>query len=201
MQLTPAQKTTLKTHMHANANTVTPGGEQTKAINTLLAQPFDGTALQAVADWYNGLALAGDLEPFANLNCWNPRTTMMQLNSAVKWQVAPVGADQPTQTNSWLLYLAMTQAGSIDMSDPQVRKGILQVFGDVAGGSAANIGSAGCGQQAGRRVELALFASVTGSSAGGAFVNAAVPVLGFNAAAIINATLQEPDIEDLLLNG
>lgn len=51
MALTPAQKTTLKTHIAANTNTVSVNGGSPVAINSLPMSDPDARA--AVVGWYN----------------------------------------------------------------------------------------------------------------------------------------------------
>lgn len=164
MQLSTAQKTTLAAHINANTNTCTlPGGFGTQIINTGVAGR-DPIVQQGIANWYNQAALAGDNQPFANINVWNAITTIAQLNSAVKWQTAPVGATAADVSNSWLLWQTMLWNMSLDMGDGSVRKGMLQVFGDVLGGSAVLIGAVGCGQQVGKNIELVLSGNVVGAT-------------------------------------
>lgn len=206
MQLTPAQKTTLKTHLNANTNHALNTNTQFDygAINTLLAQPFNGSALQAVADWYNALATAGDNQPFANINLWNPSTSVALLKKAIDWATPPphglggsptVDQQQLAINNQWWRWDSMLRDGTLDMTDPQVRAGVLQVWGNVTSPSSANsIGAAGCGKQAGKRVELAL----AGVPVGNTTAWAGAHVCPTN---VINQNLSEPDIEDLLLNG
>jgi len=202
MQLTQAQKTLLKTHMNANTNTVLNVlTQQQAAINTLLGgPPFNLDNLQNVANWYNGTALAGDNQPFSNLLIWNTNVTIAQLNSAILWQTPPVGADQPTVSNSWLLWQTMLWNMQIDMSDAQVRKGVLQVWGNVASpSSAANIGAVGCGQLNGRRIELVFCPGPVGAVT--AWAAAAKCPTGLNGTAILGQPIAASDIEDALLFG
>lgn len=56
MALTPAQKTTLKTHIAANTNTVSVNGGSPVAINSLPMSDPDARA--AVVGWYNLTATA-----------------------------------------------------------------------------------------------------------------------------------------------
>ncbi len=171
MNLTTAQKTTLAAHITANTNlgTIPGSGGSTFVINTATGR--DPTLQQGIADWYNKAALATDNQPFANLNVWNPLTTIDQLNSAIKWQTPFVGATPADVANSMLLWQTMIwklgggQAGvGIDMGDGSVRKGLTTVFGDVVGGSAAAVGAVGCGQMVGRNIELVLSGNAVGST-------------------------------------
>jgi hypothetical protein len=165
MLLTSAQKTLLAAHINANTNLATiPGSNgETFVINSAV-QGRDPTLQQGIANWYMQAALANDAQPFANRNIWNPVTTIAQLNAAIKWNVPLVGATDAAINNSWLLWQTMIWNMSIDLTDPQVRLGVLTVFGDTANGSAKQIGLAGCGQQVGRNIELVLSGAVLGAS-------------------------------------
>lgn len=90
MALTPAQKTTLKTHIAANTNTVSVNGGSPVAINSLPMSDPDARA--AVVGWYNLTATAADAQPFADsLNLWKPVVTIQELNAAVQWAQNPAG--------------------------------------------------------------------------------------------------------------
>lgn len=209
MDLTQAQKTTLKAHIALNTNT-TPA---TAADGSALTTPFvvntrkdsrnpDDQA--AIAAWYNGLALAGDNQPFTNLNLWNPNTTTALLKKAVDWTVAPphglAGTPSVTEialtvNNKWWLWDAMLQDRSLDMTDPQVRGGVIQVWGDLASGTANNIGKTTCGKLAGKRIELALSGAPVGAVTN-AWVGAHVCPTN-----VLGATLTQPDLDGVILNG
>jgi len=208
MNLTPAQKTALAAHIRANTNSgIVPGtgGIGTFVINAAV-NGRDPTLQQGIADWYNQPALAGDNQPFANLNVWNPLTNILQLNSAIKWQTAPVGATAADVTNSWLLWQTMIWSmgsGSLtvglDMGDASVRKGMLQVFGDVANGSAAAIGAVGCGQQVGRNIELVCSNAVVGATTA---LTAAHPIQkDANGLTIYGQKLTQADVDNALFPG
>lgn len=200
MQLTAAQKTTFKAHAQANTNTTTlPGvGGQTFVINTrLAARNADDQA--AIANWYNRAALAGDNQPLAApLTVWIPTFPVMDsaggpnLNSAVNWQQPFAGAASADQTVSWLLYLAMTQGRSVDMSDASVRKGLAQAFGTAGSSATANaVGAAG--QRAGSTIELLLAGASQGPNGLGAAAARKTAAYG--------QLLTAVDVDDALLNG
>lgn len=210
MQLTAAQRTTLKTHMTANTNS-TPA---TAADGTPLVTPFVvNTRLatgnpdneRAIAEWYNATATAGGNQPFTSLLVWNNRVTIAQLNAGIKWDVAAAGATAADRSESWAVYQALVWGNNIDMTDAQVRKGVLRVFGDVANGSAAGVATAG-GQVTGRRLEIVLAsngganATVGAQTAWGAAykpVTLADGTVAANGAAL----LTQPDVSNILLNG
>ncbi len=202
MNLTQAQLTAWKAHMTANTNTTAMAGAggATFVINARLATN-DASDQNAIADWYNQPAKAGDNQAFANRNVWNPRVTIAQLNSAVKWQTAPAGATPADVSNSWLLWQTMLWNMAIDMTDASVRKGVTTVFGDVASGSAAGVGGSGCGQQVGRRIELTLADAVTGSSVGGAFVDAHVVQKDAGGNNVLGQTPTQGDVATALSQG
>lgn len=159
--LTQGQQTTLRNHIAANTNTVPAGfswsgGFAGQAINTLANGPDENAA---IAGWYNLTATAADDQPFADsLNLWKPVVTITELNSAVNWGQNPAGATDAAQTNSWLRWQSMCWSNLIDLTDPQVRSGVADVWGS---GSASNtaIKAVGVGRRAGTRFEL-LFAGV-----------------------------------------
>lgn len=213
MQLTSAQKVTLAAHIRANTNSgVIPGsGGQTFVINAAVAGR-DPTLQQGMANWYNQTALAGDNQPFANLNVWNPITTIAQLNTAMKFLLTtPLQGSSPTDvqiTNALLMWQIMTWSlGAIattpvglDMSDTQVRTGVLAVWGDVTANpaNAKQIGAVGCGQQVGRNIELVLSGAVTGASAGNAFANAHVVQKDAIGGLVYSQSIQAVDIDAAL---
>jgi hypothetical protein len=149
MPLTPAQLSTLKTHLLANTNTI--GGV---AINSLPPTPDN---FFAIADWYNGVALAGDNQPFsAPLTVWNPNVTIDQLTAAINWGQDPAGADTPTKTLAILKWQSMCWNNKIDMTDNQNRAGIASVWGSASSSNSA-IKAVGAGRKAATRFEM-LFA-------------------------------------------
>jgi hypothetical protein len=214
MKLTSTQITALANHMKANTN-LTPTTDTSG--NTLPAAPFqintfcnltsgqagfrDPSLQLCVAAWYNQPALGTDNQPFANLNVWNPLTSIQQLKSAQSSFSPLSGAGSavlqgstPTDaqvTNALTMWEYMiwdlgppqtAQAATLppvglDFGDAQIRKGILLIWGDVTTGAsvAQSLGAVGCGQQVGRNIELVLSNAVTTPSAGGAFL-AAHPV-------------------------
>lgn len=184
--LTPAQKTTLKNHLLANTNViqafVAGQGEvlQSLAINAVADVGDNG---QRIADWYNRTATAVDSQPITNLRVWNPGVTMRQHNSAIDYSIDPLGAIDSIQTNNWLRYQVLIWAGqsnldapAYDCTDPQVRAGIIKVWGDTPAGNAKNLGGLGgglgCGQKVGSTFELVLSSVPGGSSPGAAYTNA-----------------------------
>lgn len=184
MNLTAAQLIALATHINANANTVTLiDGSGTFQANAVTRDP---TQQQSLAAWYNALALAGDSQPFANLMLWNPVATIQQLNTAVDWTTNPVGADQPTLSNAWLKWQTMLWNNYLDMTDPQVRAGVIQVWGNPSN-SVTNIGTVAgtlCGKLAGRRIDLALSPAPVGAVAN-AWLGAHVVPKGLNGVPIL----------------
>lgn len=214
MNLLDTQKTALAAHIAANTNTgVIPGtgGVGTFVINTAITGR-DPTLQQGIADWYNGPALSNDNQPFANLMLWNPVTTIQQLNTAIDWTTNPVGADQPTLTNAWLKWQSMCWNNYLDLTDPQVRAGIIQVWGNPSN-TASNIGAATgtlCGKLAGRRIDLVLSpvpVATPGLGAAGAHIvpkgKNNVPILGYmNGPTLVPAqTLLYQDIDNALFPG
>lgn len=178
MNLTSAQKTALAGHINLNTNSAPiPGGAGTFVINAAVAGR-DPTLQIGIANWYNQTALAGDNQPFTNLQVWNAFTTLVQLNAVMKFTMATVdeGAT-PTDaqiTNFLLMWQIMIwdlgpTSGGMDMGDPQVRQGIMNIWGDTttAPANAKQIFAPGCGQQVGRNIELILSNVVTTVSAGG----------------------------------
>lgn len=164
MPLTPAQLNTLRTHILANTNLI--GGVP---INSL---PNDPDANAAIADWYNGTALAGDAQPFADsLNVWLPAVTTQALNSAVVWATPPNGATTADVTNSWLAWQSMCWNNSIDLTDDQVRSGVASIWPPATNNG---IKAVGVGRRAGTRFEL-LFAGPNkgkdGAGASGTMAN------------------------------
>lgn len=159
--LSPGQQTTLRNHLAANTNTIPAGfpwsgGFAGQAINTLANGPDQNAA---IAGWYGLTATAGDAQPFADsLNLWKPVVTITELNTAINWGQDPAGATAADQTNSWLRWQSMCWNSTLDLTDPQVRSGVADVWGS---GSASNIAvkAVGVGRRAGTRFEL-LFASV-----------------------------------------
>jgi len=200
MLLTAAQKSTLKAHMQANTNTtVTPGADgQTFVVNTRLATR-DPANQQAIADWYNRAAAAGDSQPVAApLTVWIPTFPVMDasggpnLNSAINWQQPFAGSTSADQTVSWLAYLAMTQGRSVDMSDQSVRKKLAQVFGTAGSSSTPNaVGAAG--QRAGSTLELVLAGGGSGPNGLGTAAARKSQVYG--------QQITQPDVDDVLQNG
>ena len=198
MELTHAQETTLKAHLAANTNSATLPDATTFVINANLAGR-DPTKQQAIADWYNQLALATDAQAPANLMLWNPRVTIAQINSAIVWTDDPAGSDEPTRTNSWMRWQSMTwnQNQGIDMTDAQVRAGVVKVWGNPSA-SATNLGKATgvlTGKLDGRRIDLALAGGVVGAVSG---VWAAAHVCPAN---VLGQLLTQPDVDEALLNG
>jgi len=154
--LSPAQVASLKTHIEANTNAIPAGFPWSgsfagTAINAIPITNADGNA--AIAGWYNLPATAEDAQPFAaSLLLWKPAVTGMELNAAINWAQNPAGATAAEQTNSWLRWLAMTQGGSLDLTDNQVRSGIQSVWS--SGNSNAKIKQDGTGRRVGTRFEL-----------------------------------------------
>lgn len=167
MNLTSAQKAALAAHIAANTNIATyPDGSGEFVINAE-ALSHDPTAQQAIADWYNGLALAGDNQPFNNLFLWNPVTSIAQLNTAIDWTTNPAGGTAADVANSWLKWQSMCWANFIDMTDAQVRTGVVQVWG-AGSTSASGIGSNVnlCGKLQARRIDLVLAGNPVGNLPG-----------------------------------
>lgn len=219
MQLTQSQKTTLKSHMQANTNTTpTPGADgQTFVINTRLGNR-NPTDQQAIADWYNGPALAGDSQPFATLFLWNNRVTEQMLATAVDWTTQPphglggvptVDQQQLAIGNKWWLWDQLIgRKGFIDFTDPQSRNGVLQVWGNVGPVNTNSTTSSAIGSETinplvaklkGRRVELALNSTAVGSKT--AWNAAVVCPAGLGGVQLLGVPLTQPDVDDLLTNG
>lgn len=208
MQLTSNQKTLLKSHLTANTNTIiNVANGQPTAINTLISAPFNGENLQRIADWYAGLAVAGDNQAFTTRNLWNPKTTIKLLNAAVRWQdlIPHDLGGSPTvdqqflsRCEKWLRWQSMiwNQNEGIDMTDAQVRAGVLAIFGDTVGPSTADsIGKVGCGKLDARRVEMVMAGSVVGAATNAWTGSRVCPPN------VLGVTLSEADLEDTLLNG
>jgi len=219
MNLTQPEKTLLKAHMQANTN-LTPA---TDANGNTLTTPFvintrlntrDPDDETAIAAWYNKSASLSDNQPFANINVWNPFVTLAALNSAINWSLAPLAATASPSagqiTNAWLQWQSMTWGGTsqnaicLDMSDPQVRKGVLNVWGDVASpGNASLIAAIGCGQRVGTNAELVLANAVAGASQSstGAYNDAHPLKKDVYGNSLFNQKLTQPDVDDLLQFG
>lgn len=148
--LTPAQQNTLRNDINSRP--------------TLAAQLAAGED-QAVADWYNAQAQAGEYT--APLTCWKPNYTVQGANAAIDW-AAHAALSQAKQ----LAYLALTQTGTIDLTDNQVRAGITAIYGaasatettifsaDTSSDGAANLER---GARSGSRFEV-LFGGIRGTS-------------------------------------
>jgi hypothetical protein len=193
MPLTPAQKTTLKAHIAANTNMIinVANGQQI-AIN---AAPDVGDNYQHVADWYNALAQAGDGQPIAApLALWKPVVSIAQLNSAIDWSADPTGGGTPTAsqaTNLWLKWQSMCWSNQIDMTDPQVRQGVVSIWGN---GSTSSVAIGAASKQAGTRLECLLASAGVGGAAGLGPASARVSqVFGYR--------INGPEISDVVLNG
>lgn len=208
MALTAAQKTTLKAHLTANTDTVINiVNGQAAAINTLLGAPFNTDNLQRIADWYNTLAAGSEAQSLGNRNLWNPKTTIAQLNTAIRWQdLIPhdlggsptVDQQMLARNEKWMRWQSMTwnQNQGLDMTDSQVRQGVLAIFGDVAAASsAASIGGTSCGKINGKRLEIVLSGGAVGAATNAWTAARLCP------SNILGQTISEPEIEDLLLNG
>ena len=207
MLLTSAQKTTLKTHLNANTNQITNvANGQLAAINTLLS-PLDPENAERMATWYNGLAVAGDAQPFTTRNLWNPRTTIQQLNTAIRWQDliphdlggSPTVTEQMLARNEkWMRWQSMTwnQSLGIDMTDAQVRAGVLAIFGDTASpSSAASIGGTECGRLDARRIEMVMAGNTVGAATNAWTASRVCPTN------VLGQPINGSDISDALLNG
>lgn len=195
MNLTTAQKVTLAAHLNANTNTSTaPDGTDGAVINTSLAGR-DPTRQQYIADWYNATALVGDAQALANLNIWNPTTTITQINTALDWALNPIGAVDAIITNSWLKWQSMCWSNVLDFADGQVRLGVVSVWGSNTTNS-NSLGSLQAGKVVGKRVELALAGNVVATAGinGGARV---VPK-GLAGAVLFGVLLTAIDIDKAL---
>ncbi len=213
MQLTAAQKTSIKSHVAANTN-ITPA---TAADGTTLPTPFvvntysvnaqDAEKERAIAEWYNLTAGAGDNQAFANRLVWNPITSLRQINTAWDPTADPVGATAADQTNNWLRWQTMCWAGTnldapcLDMSDPQIQAGVVKVWGDTSTSSANKIGKSPCGQRTGTNLELKLSAAPSGVTGGGALANAHAVQKDAGGSVIYGQKLTADMVHDLLLNG
>jgi hypothetical protein len=193
MPLTPAQKTTLKAHIAANTNMIinVANGQQI-AIN---AAPDVGDNYQHIADWYNALAQAGDAQPIAApLALWKPVVSIAQLNSAIDWSADPTGGGTPTAsqaTNLWLKWQSMCWSNQIDMTDPQVRQGVVSIWGN---GSTSSLAIGAAGKQPGTRLECLLASAGVGGGSGLGPASARVSqVFGYR--------INGPEISDVVLNG
>ncbi|MFL6140933.1 MAG: hypothetical protein ACJ72N_03545 [Labedaea sp.] len=193
MPLTPAQRTTLAAHIRANTNTVTNVATgQPTAINAL---PDAGDNRQNIADWYNGIAQATDNQPIAApLALWKPSMSIAQLNSAIDWTADPTGGASPSAgqiTNLWLKWQSMCWGNQIDMTDPQVRQGIVSIWGS---GTTTSVAIGAGGKQAGTRLECLLASAGVGGAAGlGPAAARVSQVFGYR--------ISGPEVSDALLNG
>ena len=173
MNLTTAQKATLAAHINANTNvlTIPPGlGTGTFVVNAEVAGR-DPTLQGLIAAWYNDIALSGDSQPFGNLMLWNPATTIQQLNTAVDWTLNVFGATAADQTNGWLKWQSMCWNNYLDMTDVQVRAGVLQIWTGTITPATSNTTITGigrstgtlCGKLAGRRIDLVVAGNAVGN--------------------------------------
>jgi hypothetical protein len=184
MPLTPAQLVTFKAHLAANTNTI-----NAVAISAL---PNTVDANQLVADWYNGLALPGDSQPFtAPLNLWAPVVTIQQLNGAINWGQNPAGTGDPAQTNSWLRWQSMCWQNQIDLTDAQVRSGVASVWGTASSTNTA-IKAVGVGRKAGTRAELVFAGPSRGPNGNAADADVA---LNGRVSAFYGQRLDQSDVE------
>lgn len=215
MQMKPAQKTLVKTHMSLNTNLATLPDGSTFVIKDHY-QERDATQQDAIAAWYNGNALAGDNQPFSNLFVWNDQVTVAMLNKAIDWTTPPPHGltGSPTTSeiqlainNQWWRWDQMLKLGYIDMTDSQVRNGVLQVWGNVGVPNNNSTTSAAigtelgtlCGKLNARRIELAINSNAVGAKTAW---NAAVVVpSGLNGARLLQAPMTGSDVDDLVLNG
>lgn len=205
MNLTTAQMALLKTHAEANTNLATLPDLTTFTINASTA-PRDPTYQQSIAAWYNAAAKAIDNQPFANRFVWNPVTTIQQINAANLWQNDPAGTTDAERTNNWLRWQTMIWSlGSVgniptglDFGDPQVRKGVLKTWGDVASPScAASLGGTGCGQMVGKRIELVVSDAITGTAVN-AWSSAHPVQLGSDGLTLYGKVLTQIDLDKAL---
>jgi hypothetical protein len=193
MPLTSAQATTLRAHILANTNPVTnvANGQQVP-INAL---PDVGDNYQNVANWYNGVAAAGDAQPIAApLAVWRPVVTIGQLNSAIDWSADPTGGGTPSAgqvTNLWLRWQSMCWGNQIDMTDPQVRQGVVNIWGSS---SASSLAIGGVGKQPGTRLECLLAGAGVGGGIGlGPAAARVSQVFGYR--------ITGPEVASVLING
>lgn len=147
--LTAAQKATFKADILGRA-----------ALTSMVQANND----QGIADWYNSTAQTGEFT--APLSCWKPTFSVQSLNSAVDW-AAFAALSQVKQG----AYMAMTQAGVIDLTDNQVRAGITAIFsaGSATETTVFSVDSTAAqsqperGARSGTRFEV-LFGNVRGTS-------------------------------------
>lgn len=192
MPLTLNQMTTLRTHILANTNTVVNvGNGQLIAINVL---PDIGDNYSNIANWYNGIASASDNQPIAApLNLWKPSVSIGQLNSAIDWSADPTGGGTPTagqMTNLWLKWQSMCWSNQIDMTDAQVRQGVVTIWGN--GTTSLAIGNVS--KQAGTRLECLLAGPAVAAGIG-------LGAAGARVSQVFGYRITGPEIGSVLLNG
>lgn len=223
MQLTQTQKNTLKTHLNANTN-LTPA---TDSNGQTLPNPFvikdnladrDPTKQNAIAEWYNGLALAGDNQPFSSLFLWNPRVTEAMLSTAIDWTTDPphglggsptVSEQQLAIGNKWWLWDKLIGfKGYIDFTDAQARNAVTKVWGNIGPVNTNSTTSSAIASETinplvaklkGRRIELVFNSNAVGAKT--AWNAAVVCPKGLNGSAILGQNLTQSDVDDVLLNG
>jgi hypothetical protein len=139
--LTDAQLATLRADIIAQG---APGGP----LEVLYTTRQDNR----IAEWYNVPA-----SPAVKL--WRPNVPVADLNDAIVWAdfigLSPNGAQKQQA------YMAMTQAGYIKATDPQVRSGMSAIFGAA---SASLTAITAASQRDGTRLEV-LFAGAPQSGA------------------------------------
>lgn len=216
MQLTPAQKTMLKNHILANTNAiqafVAGQGDATQSLPIKDIAGDVGDNWQRIANWYNRTAQGGDAQPITNLRVWNPGVTMRQHNTAIDYTLPAFGSTAQDRVESLTLYQILIWAGqanldgpAFDMTDPQVRAGVIRVWGDTNSSNAFRLGGTGgglgCGQKIGSTFELILSGAPGGSSAGGAFTNARTVQKDADGALLYGQAVSGAAVADARANG
>lgn len=113
MPLTSAQKTTLKTDIAANTNTVLYAGVQT-AINAL---PNNTDANFAIADWYNQTASPA-------WTVWRTNIPVKDVKTAIVW-TEYIAAVSQADHNAFSLIISN---GVVNGADANVRQGFADIF-------------------------------------------------------------------------
>lgn len=196
MNLTPAQLTTLKTHLLANTNVVTPSDNGTTppfAVNSRLnGADTDPTIAGFIANlFYNQPAKNTDNQPFTNLVVWNTFLHDGLIATVAPWQQPPQGfGTTDAQVGNAIAYWAALTKRPLNMADSQTRRGLVQVWGTGATGGAA-FAAVGGAWLNGRNIELVFGDALAGGNSpwGTGAVKVALDANGLSLnSQILNAT-------------
>lgn len=210
MQLTAAQKTTLKTHAAANTNTTSA----TALDGTALPTPFvvnaeyqsgDGEKERAIADWYNRAVTGSENQAFATPNAlWVPDVAVQPINAAIDWGT-PIphglgGSPTVTEINTartvkWLAWQSLTWNSKVDLTDAQQRAGVFNTWGSSPNTTTDAIAAIGTGRKTPTRLERVFAGAAAGQAGIGGAIGRVCP------ATIYGQVITQADLHDAILNG